>query len=430
MNIYVCKGCDRPYNLQKRKPMNLSCGYTICNHCIEQQTSNEGILKTCPSGDSCQLKDHSLIVPAKNLIQNLDQLNIISIICDKHPQKMIKTYCKTTHQFLCNDCSNSSTCNNHCKIEHQNVNRKDMEDFIQLKTPILQNHIERIQELLQSLTEYQNNDKMFKSTELLNLISQINEYQNKIKSKKDLSFLFDIRHQVDQSIQKDNEEHNNLSFQDIKQLQICKPKQQTEQEDELLQIITERDKPKYFRRLVDFHLNILKNQQVKSFQNNLLPLRGKCKLLYKATGDQFTASSFHQKCDNQGPTISFIQSEHGQVFGGYTSLSWTSPDRVKSQKDNDAFVFSLSKNSLHKQHQNLDRAVSHHKDQLMVFGGGISNDIAIQNDCNNNSNSLCSLGGTYQTPFGFNKEEQFVKDYLGGSYNFKVMEIEVYSVQQ
>ena len=47
-------------------------------------------------------------------------------------------------------------------------------------------------------------------------------------------------------------------------------------------------------------------------------------LLYRGSKDGFTAASFHQKCDNKGPNISIIKSEHGLIFGGYTSLSWES----------------------------------------------------------------------------------------------------------
>ncbi len=45
----------------------------------------------------------------------------------------------------------------------------------------------------------------------------------------------------------------------------------------------------------------------------------KLDLLYKASIDNFTASSFHSKCDNKGPTITFVTSTNSGRFGGYTS---------------------------------------------------------------------------------------------------------------
>ncbi|CDW81350.1 UNKNOWN [Stylonychia lemnae] len=112
---------------------------------------------------------------------------------------------------------------------------------------------------------------------------------------------------------------------------------------ETLKETVEIDTPKYlkFRRLVDFHLQSLRNQQIDD-KEKLLPLIGQTKLLFKATNDGFKASIFHQKCDNNGPTISIILSEHGEVFGGYTSLPWSSSKQYKPNKDINTFVFSLN----------------------------------------------------------------------------------------
>ncbi len=46
------------------------------------------------------------------------------------------------------------------------------------------------------------------------------------------------------------------------------------------------------------------------------------KLLYRASKEGFSASSFHSKCNNQGPTITIIQSTNGNIFGGYNTASW------------------------------------------------------------------------------------------------------------
>ncbi|CDW87296.1 UNKNOWN [Stylonychia lemnae] len=198
---------------------------------------------------------------------------------------------------------------------------------------------------------------------------------------------------------------------------------------ETLQKIVQHDWQKYleFRRLVDYHLESLMNKQLEH-QHKLLPLSGYGKLLFKATDNGFTAQSFHQKCDNQGPTISFILSEHGQVFGGYTSVSWTSPFFWDNIKDNDAFIFSLTKNTIHNQYQDFDNAIGHQKDYLMVFGGG-GGDIRIYDESNNDScNNWCHLGYTYMPPQDFKDLDQQTKEYLGGSDGFKVIEIEVYQV--
>eukprot|EP00347_Sterkiella_histriomuscorum_P009556 403340752 len=98
-------------------------------------------------------------------------------------------------------------------------------------------------------------------------------------------------------------------------------------------------------------------------------------LLYKGSRDGFTASTFHKLCDDKGPTVSFILSEYGQVFGGFTSIPWTSADQPQS--DPSAFVFSLRY--------------------------------------------------TYETPNGYKHYSNEAQSYLAGQFNFKVLEIEVYS---
>ena len=48
----------------------------------------------------------------------------------------------------------------------------------------------------------------------------------------------------------------------------------------------------------------------------------KLNLLYKATRDGFKSIDFYSRCDEKGPTISLIKSEHGVTFGGLTNLNW------------------------------------------------------------------------------------------------------------
>jgi hypothetical protein len=51
-------------------------------------------------------------------------------------------------------------------------------------------------------------------------------------------------------------------------------------------------------------------------------------------------NSFHSKCDNQGATVTIIRSVNGYLYGGYTSISWTS--RGTYAPDNTAFLFTLT----------------------------------------------------------------------------------------
>ena len=67
-------------------------------------------------------------------------------------------------------------------------------------------------------------------------------------------------------------------------------------------------------------------------------LAGEWRLLFRASRDGFTASAFHSRCDNQGPTVTVVNS-HGNIFGGFTESAWA------GKTDNTAFdrIFSILK---------------------------------------------------------------------------------------
>ena len=46
------------------------------------------------------------------------------------------------------------------------------------------------------------------------------------------------------------------------------------------------------------------------------------KLLWQGSRDGFSASTFHTKCNGQGPTLSIGLSTFPKIFGGFTSQSW------------------------------------------------------------------------------------------------------------
>ena len=49
----------------------------------------------------------------------------------------------------------------------------------------------------------------------------------------------------------------------------------------------------------------------------------KWKLLYRSSEHDYTSKSFHQYCDDKGPTLVIIKSSGGWIFGGYTTRSWS-----------------------------------------------------------------------------------------------------------
>eukprot|EP00347_Sterkiella_histriomuscorum_P004770 403359176 len=189
----------------------------------------------------------------------------------------------------------------------------------------------------------------------------------------------------------------------------------------------------YQKDLMKCQFRLLVDAEIQKQMSSLLCLKmpshssKKYELLYRGTRDGFTALRFHELCDNRGPTIFFILSEYGQVFGGFTSVSWTSPNQMQSTSDQFAYLFSLSKRTIHKQVRNQSGAVQHHKNWMCYLG--YCGDINISDNCDNNSNSLCDFGGTYELPFGYEYQSNEAKSYLAGKYQYKVLEIEVYSLK-
>ena len=83
---------------------------------------------------------------------------------------------------------------------------------------------------------------------------------------------------------------------------------------------------------IDFDENL-----VKLWLNNK---NFKTELLFRKTRDGDTPKDFHNKCDNKGITITFIETSKGYKFGGYTELQWDTSGQGK--KDKSTFLFSFN----------------------------------------------------------------------------------------
>ena len=72
----------------------------------------------------------------------------------------------------------------------------------------------------------------------------------------------------------------------------------------------------------------------------------KAELLYRLSenGDKF--STFHELCDNKGPTLTLFYVNDGNIIGIYTPLSWDSSSGRKD--DIEIFIFNLNKNQKYK----------------------------------------------------------------------------------
>ena len=63
-------------------------------------------------------------------------------------------------------------------------------------------------------------------------------------------------------------------------------------------------------------------------------------LLFRTSVNGDSASTFHQKCDGKGATITFIKTTNGKRIGGFTMIPWTNAGGAYKE-DPEAFIFSL-----------------------------------------------------------------------------------------
>ena len=66
----------------------------------------------------------------------------------------------------------------------------------------------------------------------------------------------------------------------------------------------------------------------------------KMELLFRGSRDGMTSKIFHNKCDNQGPTITLYKNDKNNIFGGYASISWLNNGCYKDAPD--CFLFTLT----------------------------------------------------------------------------------------
>ena len=149
-------------------------------------------------------------------------------------------------------------------------------------------------------------------------------------------------------------------------------------------------------------------------------------LIYRATRDGSDSNIFHNKCDNQGPTICLVQNDKGNIFGGFTSISWENSGSYK-YADN-CFLFTLTNihNTSPTKFPNTDssKSVQLSSSYGPIFGGM---ELCISNNFLNNSDSLSYFG------------EYYYKDILGKGHSifsgeennkyFKIKELEVFKLR-
>ena len=174
---------------------------------------------------------------------------------------------------------------------------------------------------------------------------------------------------------------------------------------------------------------LLESKRQNEFADKILEWTGyeNMELIYRGNRDGTTSQKFHEKCDNQGPTICLYKNEKGYIFGGYASVSW-STTKNGYYKAPDCFLFTLT--NIHnieptkfKSKDSTD-IVYHGYDHGPHFGG----DIKIFEDFNQ-SEAKSQFPDDYEDCLGKGKSI-FTGDPNNNNGYFKVKEIEVFKMSK
>ncbi|TNV76722.1 hypothetical protein FGO68_gene2490 [Halteria grandinella] len=171
-------------------------------------------------------------------------------------------------------------------------------------------------------------------------------------------------------------------------------------------------------------------KQIELLLEGLQCKKFKLELLMRGSKDGFRATTFHERCDSKGPTLSVIKSESGRIFGGYTAVSWSivSDPRNDGKEDPLAFIFTFDNSYIHRP-QPYRWGVCHNGKNLCWFGRGIR-DLCIEDECDKNYESRSNLGYNYYAVNKIAYGEQRAKTWLAGTETFRVSEIEVFKLEK
>ena len=137
-------------------------------------------------------------------------------------------------------------------------------------------------------------------------------------------------------------------------------------------------------------------------------------LLYKATKHGDSYSTFHSKCNSKGYTLTLIKNTKGYRCGAFITQSWSNSNSYI--KDQNAFLFSLEYKEYYPTYDGTN-AIYDYSSYGPTFGS--NNDLYIPNGFLSNTSS-CNF------PYDYCGTR--ARCLTGGSYNFKVKELEVYKI--
>ncbi|KAL3867701.1 hypothetical protein ACJMK2_040568 [Sinanodonta woodiana] len=149
-------------------------------------------------------------------------------------------------------------------------------------------------------------------------------------------------------------------------------------------------------------------------------------LLYSAERDGCNAAVFHNKCNNQGPTLTVLYNGYKTIFGGYTAMSWQ--NGANYVHDSAAFLFQLCYNGeMNPQKFNIKlpaNAIYNHSSYGPTFGSG--HDLCTFNGIIAPDGQAFKLNGGMTLNTAYDMKDFDFNTFANST--MEVIDIEVYSV--
>ena len=378
----------------------------------------------------------------KNEAHKIIELNNVDFICSEHNNNFVG-YCQKHNINYCKDCQ-------HFKENNSNVfkelSEKEISNFIEINNKnesLLLDFDKHFQTLKKYFEDVQRIYNLFKNN-IENKIKFykdiINLYQNKNKEHKInyqmIKNLHDNQFNINPLILEGSKIINNMIdnfnkinkifyLNDNKSLNINKITFENksnnneknmkksnimnlnENEAEKNDVIRRKKKSLTFKRS-----KILLNELYINSINSFFSKPKKFKLIYSASRDGDTTEKFYSKCDDKAPTLVISKNIDGIILGGYTEKKWSCKNYKKNIIDNNSFIFNLTKNEKYKALKNMACIVNFENG----FGfGDYGNDLYFNSPFFSYESNGINSRGSY--------------DYVGGKIQNKLVELEVYLVE-
>ena len=334
------------------------------------------------------------------------------------------------------------------KIDNININDNkycSIDDYNELKTIVeeLKEKINNLEKWKKSFGERDKSKRKSKdkkiTSEKENLISHLEKKENNKKNKDNTEDKLSKSLTIEQTIKNNfttessssnsnnfNNENNNNKKTDIinqrinksftkkkeeKEKNMDKDKESNKKSKELEK--TKNKKQKFNSKIIINveDLDLIARGLVKDDIDSLKNLRVGYKLIYRATEHGENAEDFHEKCDDIEGTLIIIKTKEGNIFGGYTSLSWD-PEEEAEKKDEDAFVFSLNLEKLYFESGKKEYSIFCDKNKGPCFVGMFSVQEMIFNTKSfiNPWGIQCFSGENYEYEINQGKNEFFIEE--------------------